>query len=229
MITVVCGEDSVASREHYIGLKHEYGIKNYEIRNLSISDLPEIPQWMGESRSLFGLSQVFFCENISKKASKRSNPKLYGLLEGLANSKDVIVVDWEDSLSKRELKLPSTVQIKEFKPPRSIFQLLDSCYPSNYKIFLAILYSLPERTDEAFVFIMLSRHIRNLLLVCSGSVPPTIQKWQVWKLSSQAKHWDSEKLCRFYEGLHRIDVMQKTGVNPYNLRKSLDILAAYFL
>ena len=229
MLTVVCGEDNVTSRESYIQLKREYGMKNYEIRNLSISDLPEIPQWMGESRSLFGLSQVFFCENIGKKASKRSNPKLYELLEVLASSPDVIVVDWEDSLSKRELKFPPTAQIKEFKPPRSIFQLLDSCYPTNYKTFLSILYSLPEKTDGTFVFIMLSRHVRNLLLVSTGSIPSTNQKWQVWKLRSQAKHWDTEKLCRFYEGLHRIDVMQKTGNNPYNLMKSLDILAAYFL
>ena len=60
-------------------------------------------------------------------------------------------------------------------------------------------------------------------------IPKKIQKWQLWKLESQAKLWKKKNLEEFYHGLHKIDIALKTSKNPYSVKKSLDILACYFL
>lgn len=149
-------------------------------------------------------------------------------IKKLIETKGIEVVDWEDQVSARELKITGAA-VKEFKPAQNIFKLLDACYPSNLKTFLKILHEIPAKTEEGFVYIMLVRHIRNLLLAKSGAVNAKLASWQLAKMRQQAKLWQDEPLISFYDGLYRIDVSTKTGKNPYSLGKSLDILASYFL
>jgi hypothetical protein len=53
--------------------------------------------------------------------------------------------------------------------------------------------------------------------------------WQIGKLANQAKYWKEENLINFYQGLHRIDINSKTGGTPFTVKKSLEILACYYL
>lgn len=227
MLTIVCGEDSISSREYYFGLRKEYIEKGIEIRDIKQTEFADIEKWLSDSVSLFSNEVVFFTENLNKRLSKRSNPVLFSLAERLIKKKDILIIDWEEYTSTRELKLPKRVIIKEFKPPTSIFKLLDACYPGNLKTFLNLLHQLPDKMEEGFIFIMLARHIRNLLLIKSGESIIKLQSWQIAKLKTQAKHWPAEKLLAFYEGLYRIEVAIKTSTNPFNTRHSLDILACY--
>ncbi|MEK7177644.1 MAG: hypothetical protein AAB705_02350, partial [Patescibacteria group bacterium] len=72
-------------------------------------------------------------------------------------------------------------------------------------------------------------HMRNILLVKMGDNIPKLMSWQIGKLSNQAKYWDEKNLINFYQGLHRIDVNSKTNGTPFTVKKSLDILACYYL
>ena len=119
--------------------------------------------------------------------------------------------------------------VKEFKPSQNIFKLLDSCYPGNLKTFLNTLQTLSESTEDIFIFIMLARHMRNILSVKLGEKIPKLASWQLGKLSNQARYWDEKNLINFYQGLHRIDVNSKTNGTPFSVKKSLDILACYYL
>ncbi len=229
MLTIICGEDSINSRSYYLELREKYQASGNEIYDIKATEISEINKGLSESVSLFSQKLVFFTQGLNKKISKRSNPILFSLAEEIANNKDIELIDWEEYTMGRELKLIKGVTVKEFKVSESIFKLLDSCYPRNLKQFISLLYSLPERVDEVFIFIMLVRHARNLFMVKLGSASKSLQSWQVAKLKSQAYYWDTDKLGAFYDGLYKIDVAVKTGNNPFPLRKSLELLTCYFL
>ncbi len=229
MLIIICGEDSVSSRDYYLKLKGDYQNKGIEVLDVKAAEINEITKSLSDSISLFSQKLVFFTQGLNKKISKRSSPKLFAAAEELAKKKDVQLIDWEEYTTGRELKLTKGVTVKEFKVSESIFKLLDACYPKNLKQFISLLNSLPEKVDDVFIFIMLARHIRNLLMVKLGCTSKSLQSWQAAKLKSQARFWDEEKLSSFYDGLYKIDVRVKTSNNPFSLRKSLDLLACYFL
>jgi len=229
MLTIICGEDSISSRSYFLSLKKDYANRETEIYDIKAIEINEINKWLSDSVSLFSKRIVFFTEKLNKAISKRSNPALFSLVEKLAKRRDVEIVDWEEYASGRELKISKGIVIKEFKLSQSIFKLLDSCYPKNLTQFVSILYSLPGKIDEIFIFIMLIRHIHNLFVIKHEGTVKSLQSWQVAKLKSQASYWSNERLESFYDGLYRIDVALKTGRNPFSLRKSLDLLACYFL
>lgn len=229
MLTVICGEDSVSSYNYYSSLKKNYLDKSYEILDINPNDLENINSWMGESQSLFAEKKVFFTQNINKKLSRKLNLKINKIVEQLIKDKKIEVVDWEEEISSRFLKFPKGILIKEFKPSENIFKLQDALYPGNLTNFIQMLNQLTKSVDENFVFIMLVRHVRNLLCVKTDGADSKLQKWQIYKLKNQSSKWQMDRLINFYDSLHKIDVSQKTSTNPYSIKKSLDILACYYL
>lgn len=229
MITVVCGENSAESRLYFYDLIKSYKEKGVEIRQVKNNELTEVTKWSAESSSLFSQEKVFVTENLNKLISKRKNPTFLAFIDSLCSNKEIVILSWEDSVSARNLKYPSNVIIKEFKLSSSIFKLLDSCYPGNLKSFSEQISQAAETSDELFIFIMLLRHMRNILLVNLGEIPAKLQSWQIAKLKQQAKLWKTEKLVDFYEGFYNIDKGLKTGSNPFSVLKSLTVLSCYYL
>ena len=76
---------------------------------------------------------------------------------------------------------------------------------------------------------MLTRHIRALLAIRLGEIPPRMQSWQVGKLKAQASRWEAKSLLDFYEKLLSIEVQLKTGMSVYSVGESLTLLSCYFL
>lgn len=228
MLTIICGEDTVASRKYFSDLKHSFISKGNEVKHTTHSDLVEIPKWLAESVSLFGERLIFFSENINKLISRRKGDQLMETLKTIADSKDAELFIWEEA-GGREIKLKGVGQIKEFKPKETIFKLLEACYPSNKNQWFTLLSTLSQSTDEYFMFVMLHRHIRKLILASMNIFPKEILPWQKQKIAHQAKQWRFEHLVNFYEGLIKIDISTKTGTNPYGIKKSLEILMCYFL
>ncbi|OGK23597.1 hypothetical protein A3A46_04680 [Candidatus Roizmanbacteria bacterium RIFCSPLOWO2_01_FULL_37_13] len=227
MITIICGEDTISSRNYFISLKKNYFTKGFEIKNLKFDQIGDITRWLADSPSLFFQKKVFFAERLNKHV-KKENKKIVDDLQRIAAMKDVELVDWEE-VSGWELKLKKIGQIKEFKPNQTIFKLLDLLYPGNKVLFLSLLNKLSQELDENFIFIMLIRYVRNLIVIKEGAIPPRMQSWQTFKLKSQANHWKIENLVNFYEALFKIEVGLKSGSNPFSVKESLDILACHFL
>lgn len=227
MITVVCGEDIVASRVYFTSLIEDYKKKEYEVRRIGADEIFEINKWLADSTSLFSQKSIFVTEHLNKKI-KRDSKKLKEELEKIDKMKSVFLIDWEE-IASRELKTGMAGKIKEFKPAKNIFKLMEAAYPGNKKIFITLLEELSIGDRDQFIFLMLSRHIRSLILAKEGLSSSRIQQWQIYKLNSQAKFWKLDKLLEFYEGMLRIDISLKTGRSPYSVKESLDILACYYL
>lgn len=237
MLTIVCGEDTVTSRKYFESLRKKYSAQMTEVRDIQPGDIKEILTWMGESTSLFSSKQVFFTNNLEsiivrrrgKKSTKTKSPLTFEeTVEEIARKADIELIDWE-SKSGRDIKMKSVADVKEFKPSSTVFKLLDCCYPGNKKEFITVLRALLADQDENFLFIMLYRHIRTLIAAYDSSFTKTTAPWQRPKLSSQARLWSQNKLIEFYQGLYRLETTAKSGTNPYGIRRTLEILACYYL
>ncbi|MFZ6034885.1 MAG: hypothetical protein ACOYUB_01910 [Patescibacteria group bacterium] len=229
MLTIVCGEDSGSSRNYFLDIKKKARDRDCEVVDIDAKSIGEILTWMADAPTLFSSKKVFFTQSLNKNISKRSNPKYLETVEKIARDAGSEVYDWEDNVPGRYLKIKEGVTVKEFKPDTSIFKVLDSCYPGNIKVFLDGVHDLSQGSEDIFTFIMLSRHVRNLMLISLGQVPPGMPSWQAARLKGQAAKWTTEKLVSFYDNLHKIDASLKTGTLPYSLASALDILAAYYL
>lgn len=227
MLTIICGEDTISSRNYFISLKKNYSGKGFEIRDIKFNEIVEITRWLADSPSLFFQKKIFFTERLNKYI-KKENQKLTADLQKIEKMKDVELIDWEE-MSRWELKLKKIGYVKEFKPNETIFKLLESLYPSNRVSFVSLLDKLAQDLDENFIFIMLVRYVRNLIIIKEGEIPPRMQSWQTYKLKTQARHWKIENLVNFYEALFKIEVGLKTSSNPFSIKESLDILACHFL
>lgn len=237
MLTIICGEDIVGSRNYLSQLKNEYSEKGEEITNLTSQEVPNILKWQGDNLNLFTSKLIFVTEHLEasiirkrgKKSAQKSAVKtMEDIINEIAGRKDIELIDWEEKAG-RDIKLKATAKVKEFKPSKSIFKLLEACVPGNLSTFVQTLSVIAESQDETFIFIMLYRHIRTLLLAHERIFANTVQSWQRHNLTSQVKRWTQNKLSDFYEGLYRIETSTKSGTNPYGIRKSLEILACYYL
>ncbi|MEK7633404.1 MAG: hypothetical protein AAB437_01000 [Patescibacteria group bacterium] len=229
MLTVVCGEDSIASRNYFLEQEKYFREKDFEIVNLDVKQVLELNDSEASSASLFSQKIIYFASGLNKKILKKLNVKTEKKIKDIIFSKEIHLYDWEEEITSRDLKSIKGIVIKEFKPSQNIFKLLDSCYPGNFKTFITTLNILSKSTEDIFIFIMLARHMRNILIVKMGDKIPKLMSWQIAKLSNQAKYWRLENLINFYQGLHRIDVNSKTNGTPFSVKKSLEILACYYL
>jgi len=229
MLTIVCGEDSVESRRYYTDLQRTLKEKDFEIVNVDYHQVLELDETGSSESSLFASKRAYFTQNLNKKVFKKMSEKNENKINAIIASKEIQVYDWEEESQAREIKVIKGLLIKEFKPNQTIFKLLDSCYPGNFKAFITTLNTLAESTEDIFIFIMLARHMRNILSVKLGEKIPKLASWQLGKLANQAKYWDEKNLINFYQGLHRIDVNSKTNGTPFSVKKALDILACYYL
>jgi len=229
MLTIICGEDSIASRNYFLEQEKLFREKNFEIGNIDYKQVLELDDSQAASTSLFDQKRIYFTASLNKKVLKKLNSKTERKIKEIIASIEIQVFDWEEETSARDLKSIKGVVIKELKPSQTIFKLLDSCYPGNLKQFISSLKTISESTEDIFIFIMLARHMRNILITKLGERLPKLMSWQIAKLSNQAKYWKQENLINFYQGLHRIDVNSKTNGTPYSVKEALEILACYYL
>lgn len=233
VINVFCGEDSIAARLAYNRMIDKYRKCEAEIVVMSASSIMDLKQGVGDNINMFAQQTVFCMENLEKAGFKKSTKvkadKMYEAIVSLAQDKSIVILDFEDSKQGRQLKLKDIATIHESKPAISIFSLVESCNPGNKNGFIQWLQTVCLTQDEQFVFIMLYRHIRLLVLAQNSDSSFKLPPWQKSKVLAQARNWDKKALLDFYAGLIKIEITSKTSTNPFGIRKSLEILSCYYL
>src|SRR3972149_4710810 len=198
MLTIICGEDSISSRNYFTDQQRLLKEKDFEIVNVDYHQVLELDETGASESSLFATKRAYFTNSLNKKVFKKMSERNEKKIKAIITSKEIQVFNWEEETSARDLKSIKGVIVKEFKPSQNIFKLLDSCYPGNLKTFISTLNTLSESTEDIFIFIMLARHMRNILSVKIGEKIPKLASWQLGKLSNQAKYWDEKNLINFY-------------------------------
>ncbi len=223
MIKIICGEDVVASRNYFQQLKNQYQLKNYNIVELSPESIIDLND---TALSLFENKKIYFCNFVYNKLSK--NKKLIKKLEEIDKNKNLTLLIFEEK-SKYDLKYFKNFTIIEFKLPENIFKLLDNFIPNNKIIFLKLMNKIINKRNENMFFYLLTKRVRELLIVKSGGKIKTNNLWYKKKIERQSRYWSLEKLINSYQGLLNIEKTQKTSSSPYSIKESLDIFASYYL
>ncbi|MEO6508473.1 MAG: hypothetical protein ABIO02_00815 [Patescibacteria group bacterium] len=227
MLTIICGEDTIASRTYFINLQSEYQKKGFYIEKILPNQIEEVIKMNGNEGMLFNGEKLYSVQGLTTYTARKKSKEFEGVIKKLIEDKEITVLDWEEK-SAREIKLKAT-DVKEFKPSQTVFQLQESLYPKNLKQFLITLNMLAETQEEGFIFTMLARHSRTLLLTKTNQLPSTVPPWMKQKLKAQADRWTVEGLSGFYEGIAKLDTSIKTSTNLYGIKGSLELLGCYFL
>ena len=227
MITLVCGEDTSASRLYFANEIASFKSKGYIAKQIASEELKYLESGY-EEYTLFGSKTIYTNENIQKAYIHNKN-KLNDLLNTLSKNKELNILIWVDSVSKRDLGITAPINVKEFRPDKNIFKFIESCYPTNLKNFINTMNEIKTKNNEFFNFLMLSRHIKKLLLYQLGIKQPNLQRWQEIKLDTQQKNWKKEQLIDYYDKLIGIDSMIKLGKSPYSMFAYIETLSTYYL
>ncbi len=227
MLTIICGEDTAASRTYYFDTLEAARKKGASVTAVTADELGTLSS--RTSANLFAESSVFTIENLNKSVARKGSKVSPELLGQISKDQSVTLIDYEHFISSRELKIAKVGTVREFKPSNNVFKLVDACLPGNAKNFLSILHNITDVKNEMFVYLMLQRHIRSVVLSKVSGVPQSASPWQRSKLASAAKRWETARLIEFYRHLLSIDTSLKTGRNVYGIKRSLDILACYYL
>lgn len=229
MITVICGEDTLASRTYLHDLISSYEKRGYRPKYIAKDELPNLLNSAADL-SLFNEKFIHILEGANAAiARKTKNNEVLKQLEQIHAKKDVDLLIWEKELMKRELKYKDLAPVKEFKLSASIFSLLDACTPGQLNTFVSILRSLVDPSNEIFILVMLQRHLRTLVAASQGDSLASLPPWQRGKVFSQARAWSSDKLLQYYEKILNIEITLKSGKTTYSVVKAIEILSVYYL
>jgi hypothetical protein len=228
MLTIICGENTIEAYNFFLEKKKEFIDKKYEVLEIDSSAIEELIRWQSENLSLFATKKVFFTRNLNKKINK-TNKKTLMLIDRVVNDKKINIFDFEEGVEKRNLKVQKNVLIKEFKLPISVFNFLDNLYPGNLTTVIKNLNLLSKTTASELIFFMLTKRIRQLLMIKLNHKLDGLQLWQLKKLNYQAKLWSKQTLIKFYQSLFQLEIKVKTSSNPFDLKKSLELLFTYLL
>jgi hypothetical protein len=227
MFLLVCGEDSAKSRAYIATLKDSYRKEHASVREIPAKELDDALK-SDQVSTLFGESIVYVTQGLFGYWAKHKR-KIAPETDALHARSDITVVNWEDGRSLYEMKLKPAPYIKEFKADKSVFDFQEALVPGNKTRFVEMLERLSETQDPFFLFTMVHRHARTLLLLNTAQPAGNMHPYVKQKATMQAKKWETRRLVKFYEGLTKIDRSLKSSGTPFDIHRSLEILACYYL
>jgi len=248
MLTIVHGSDITASRKYFLDEKQKSNdAVLLDADQVNLTDLAQI----FEGGGLFGETKYIFIEQLlSKKKKSTELTEILSYLEKNANEHTIIVWEGKD-LDQSTLKAVKNSNVKTFKLPQTLFQLLDALQPGNGKTLIKLFHQTIQNSETEMIFFMLVRQIRILLAMSTQtslreaerrSNPneiaalhsvarnddnpidevKRIQPWQKSKLESQAKRFDLTHLLDLYDKLFQLEIGQKTGSLSMPLASAID-------
>jgi len=229
MLTIIHGSDIALSRKYFLEEKEK--IKDAVLFDADTINLTHLTQ-VFEGGGLFGETKYIFIEQLMTKRKKSAElTTILTFLEKHAAEHTIIL--WEGKeLERSSLNLLKTVNVKIFKLPQTLFQLLDAIQPGNGKILIKLFHETIKNSETEMIFFMLIRQIRILLTLTPGSSYPDLNNlieelkrmapWQKSKLEKQANQFKLEQLLYLYDKLFQLELSQKTGTLTMPLSSAID-------
>jgi DNA polymerase III delta subunit len=226
---VIHGEDISSSRKYLTTQLAAYKSKGFVVTwlngsSVKVADLESAVS----SQELFASSRVVVIENLHKNtkttATKEVISFLSNFLKNPANDHLLIIVWEQRSLTPTMLKAFPGGTVQEFKIKASIFEWLDSIgSPLSEAKKLSLLNQARANDDDYYLFIMLCRQIRLLLLAYHDG-PLTGPPFMQAKLRKQAHYFTAAQLLGIHTKLTMIDLENKLGQAGMSLSQHLDLL-----
>lgn len=223
MLTVLHGENIIASRDKLVELITQAKEKNKTIERL---DAKKINPGLLESKlikqDLFGTERTVVIDELhSLPRSKQKE-----LLIELITKSDVDVILWEKrKLTPTMIKNFPRATNLEFKLSSALFKWLDSLNGSkkNKNQQLLTFRQTLQTEDPHLCLVMLARQIRMLIQAKDGG-SISGSPWMVKKIKKQSQSFNLPQLLNIHHRLLEIDLRQKTSTNTLELDQELDLL-----
>ncbi len=213
MVTLIHGDDVVASRNYLLQLKKSLKDKEQMWIDPQKMAEEEIIQ-KTQSQSLFSSDRVVFVENGMNRID---------IL--LAGDADLVIWNEGQATATAVKKLPKDAKIVEFKPPSLIFGYLDSLGPQSAARSIPMMEKVLESgSDEGLVFYMTLKRVRQLTSYLANPSSARMPSWQLDRIKRQAQSFGLPKLLKLYLALLRIDWRIKTGRMQKNYIGSMEFL-----
>ncbi len=226
MLHIFHGEHVNASRKELAKIREKYTGREIIVLDGKTASVTSLIQ-ATEATSFLAENKLVIIENllIKRLGKKKNDEVIIDFIKKLPT--DVTIVFWEEKeLGKTILSLfPKNADIAVFKPDKNIFLFTESLVPKNHARSLQLLHRVMIEGDVEYIFSMIIRQIRLLLLAkkLNGSVPG-LSPWQVSKLQKQAAMFSSlPQLLILYRKLLDIDVTIKNGSNPFSPSKNIEL------
>lgn len=227
-IYVFCGDDIISSRKAFLDELDSLREQKFEVRRISGKDVnAEQLELLSSSTTLFGQKQCLAIEGLLSLPKSKEKDNVSEMVTRRFGGLDCNVVIWEGKEYSRteQQKYPQNFIFKNFKLPEVLFKFLEKLIPNKTTENLNFFHQTIGSVDPAFIFLMLVRQIRLLILVADNEVSG-LPFWQIHKLAAQAKMFDKEKLYEIYKRLLEMDFRQKTSSFVLGLSSELDLLLA---
>ncbi len=225
MITLLHGDNQLASRARFNSLKEEFKKQGYEIVNLDGKKVGmEEIALRAQTFSLLGWGTAVFVENFWSQKQNWA----YKSFPFESGGVDYNIVFWEQrGLIKGNLvKVPGEWEVELFSFPRVAFKFLESVVPGRPKIIIDLLHQVLEKDSPEMLISLLSWHVRQLIWAREEPDKLVGPSWKTQKLLSQARNFTSEQLYNLHKSLAALDREIKTGNALLPLSSSLDLVMA---
>lgn len=220
MLTIICGEDTISSRESFLKSITP------DVKRITVEELLDLSYNNFAGSGLFDDVTYYAVETLIKK-SKRSK-SIKDIINKIISNTQVNIITWEEYI-KRDLTTYKGATITEYKSQKTIFNLLDLLIPGKGKDAINLLQYLTQYQDIHIIFSLIYKHIKLLTLISNNIIDSELPSWQLAKLKKQSASFKSGVLVAFFEGLQRLEVIEKTSSSPLSLQENLEVLIAVIL
>ncbi len=221
MITLIHGEDTLASRKYYMDQKTEDSIF-FDAEDMDLVNLKQSLHGSG----LFQTTNRIFIDNLFTRKGQKN---ITEVSEILANTTDSEVFLWAGKdVGVRSLKDFPKFENKNFKIPQNIWNFLDSIRPNSITN-VTFFHQALAASEPEIIFSMIIRQFRLMLGLTSNSKNNAeevkkLAPWQKSKLERQASLFGQDKIKSIFKELYKIDKNTKTGKSNLTLTQNIDIL-----
>lgn len=224
MFIVIHGEDQAKSRGQLLDLINKSkaaGISDISNLDGKSVNLETVIQNL-ESLSLLGpIQRLTVIEDLHRRRSKTELKEIVDYIAS-QDEKSLNLILWEGrELTAAQLKKFVKARIIYSKLPASIFKLTDSLTPSaDIGELIRLFHQASMQESSELVLIMIARHLK--MMIQSFDPDSRLPPWQKVKITSTAKQFGLEKLILMHHQLCEIDIANKTGKLPLDLKSEIE-------
>ena len=205
-ITVIEGENEVASRKRFIFIKAEIRKRKWDIvKPVRVKD-SYVYEQMANS-SLFSEQTLYVIDGTSVFLEK--DYQWISQNSGL----NFNLLIWHSGILSQKIKkmLPKETRYETFQLEKKVFMFLDSLIPGNGERSLKILQEILKTENVEFIFALMAKHFRDLLIAKENVNLLGYPGWRARKVLDQAKKFEGECLARIVKSMADADTASKTG------------------
>lgn len=227
-IFVFSGDDLVSSRKAFLEHLENLQKKGVEVVKFQGKELTEEKlELLNTPTSLFGDKRIIVIENLlsgTKSKDKENSLKLLATRSQAQFGEVVVIWEGKDFTKSDQLKYPTGFIFKNYKLPQETFRFLETLSPGKTAGNLQNFHKTLATVDPNFLFLMLIRQIRLLIMAKDNKQDPKTAPWQAARLKKQADLFVLDHLLEINRRLLAIDYAQKTSASPFSLDQELELL-----